>query len=172
MRSLLLFVFLAGPFTGAAAAQSATDVHVPAIEFCSALSYDVRRDGTADQPGGAGAIVALVRNVNEHLALAAQLSGSPRVGAAMAGGRISTGFFREGAGLPGRFFAEALAGGGRGQVSGDGAVLQLGAGADALVVRRGVSLHWAIDYLFMPHARTDFAGARVSVGFVVGPRIK
>lgn len=172
MRHLFLFVFLLGPLAGDARAQPATDVHVPAIEIGTALSYDIQRNGTADLTGGAGAIVAVSGNVTDHLAIATQLGDSPRMRTAMAGGRVSTGFYRDGPGGPGRFFAEVLAGRHDRHGAGDGTVIQVGAGADVLVAPRGVSLHWAIDYLFIPDARTDFAGARVSVGFVVGPRRK
>jgi hypothetical protein len=171
MRELAFVLLLAGPLTGVASAQSASDVHVPAIEIATAFSYDLQRDGTADLPGGAGAIVAVSGNLNDHVAIVTQLADSPRMQAMMAGGRVSTGFYREGPGGPGRFFAELLAGPRRGGVSGSGSAIQLGVGSDALIVPRGLSLHLALDYLFLPGARHDFAGGRVSVGLVVGPHV-
>ncbi len=171
MRCLLLLALLAGPLTGAAAAQPAADVHLPPIEIGTAFSYDVHRDGTADLPGGPGAVILVDGNVNGHLAVAGQMSDSPRMRAAMAGARVSTGYFNEGPGGPGRFFLQVLAGAQEGPAGGRAVVL-LGAGADVLVARRGLSLHWGLDYLFTSGAHTAFAGPRVSVGLVAGPRAK
>jgi hypothetical protein len=172
MRSLWLLFLLAGPLAGSAAAQPANDVHVPPIEIATALTYDLQRDGTADLPGGPGAIVAVGANLNAYVAFVTQLADSPRMRTTLAGGRVSTGFYRDGPGGPGRFYAELLAGPRQSRFVGSGAAVQAGAGADALVVPRGLSLHLALDYLFTPGARHDFAGGRVSVGVVVGPRLK
>lgn len=172
MRHTFLLIFLGGLFAGSASAQSADDVHVTPFEIGTAISYDLQRRGTADQPGGAGIVVSADGNVNPYVAVAAQIAESPRMRTVLAGGRVSTGFFREGAGGPGRFFAELLAGSSHGQATGEGTAVQLGGGADVLVVRRGLSLHWALDSLFTPGARHDFAGARISIGVVVGPRIR
>ena len=90
----------------------------------------------------------------------------------MAGARLSTGFFREGRGGPGRFFAQLLAGSRHGGVAGSGAALQAGVGADVIVVPRGLSLRWALDYLFTPGERHHVVGSRFAVGLVVGPRVK
>jgi len=172
MRHFLALVWLAAPLAGSAAAQSAADVHLPPIEIATAFSYDVQRDGTADLPGGPGMAVGVDGNVNDHFAIGTQLTQSPRMRTVMAGARVSTGFFREGPGGPGRFFADLLVGSRQGNAAGTGAAIQLGVGADVLVVRRGLSLHWALDYLFMPGEGHDFAGARVAVGIVAGPRIR
>jgi hypothetical protein len=169
---LLSLVTLAGPFAKTAAAQSSSDVVVPPIELGAAFSYDIQRHATADLPGGAGAIVSVDGNVNEHLAAAAQWSASPRMRAAMGGARLSTGFFSEGPGNTGRFFVQALAGPYWRPDAVRGAALQIGVGADALVVNRGLSLHWGLDYLFTPNERQDFAGARLSFGLVFGPHVK
>src|SRR5215510_1914660 len=106
MRALAFVLLLAGPLAGVASAQSAYDVKVPPIELGTAFSYDLQRDGTADLPGGAGVIVAVDGNLNDYVAIATELSESPRMRAVMAGGRLSSGFFREGRGLPGRFFID------------------------------------------------------------------
>lgn len=171
MRSFFFAVFLAAPLAGSAAAQPATDVYLPPIEIAAAFSYDIQRVATADLPGGTGTIVAVDGNLDDHLAIATQVSTSPRMRAAMAGGRLSTGYFREGSGVPGRFTLHALTGVYDRPSGAAGAVIQLGAGTDLLVIRQGVSLHWALDYLLTPAARTDFAGARISAGIVIGPRI-
>jgi hypothetical protein len=172
MRHVFLLMLLAGPLAGSAAAQSAVDVDVPPLEVGAAFSYDLQRKGTADLRGGAGAIVSVDGNINPYVAVAAQIAESPRMRTVMAGGRVSTSFFREGAGGPGRFFADLLAGTRDGQATGGGATVQLGVGADVLVVGRGLSLHWALDYLWAPGARHDFAGGRIAIGLVAGPRIR
>lgn len=172
MRKSAILLSAAVSFSRSVAAQPAADVHVPPFEIATAFSYDVQRAGTGDLPGGAGGIVAVDGNFDEHRSLTAQVSSSARMRAVMVGGRLSTGFFRDGAGGPGRFFAEFLAGPRQGGYAGGGAVVQVGFGADALVVPRGVSLHMALDYLFTPGAPRNFAGARVSIGLLVGPCIK
>jgi hypothetical protein len=172
MRSFCVALFCAIASATLAAAQPADDLRVPPVELTAAFSYDLRRKDTGDLPGGPGILVAVDGNLDDHVALAAQLAGSSRMRTAMGGARLSTGFFREGRGGPGRFFAELLAGRREGGVAGHGTVLQLGAGADVIVVRRGVSLHWGLDYLFTPGAQHDFAGGRFSVGLVAGPRVK
>ena len=166
-----VFVLLACGLASPALAQPGPDVQLPPIEISTSIAYDIQRDGTADLPGGAGAIVGIDRNLNDHVAIATEVSASPRMRAAMAGGRLSTGFFTEGPGLPGRFFAQALAGVHRRQGETDAATIQIGAGADVFLVPRGISLHWALDYLFIPGASHEFAGPRVSAGIVVGPRV-
>jgi hypothetical protein len=172
MRQLVLSTLLLGSLASSAAGQSAADVHVPPIEMATSFTYDLHRDGTADLPGGLGAMVTVAANINPYVAILTQASGSPRMDTVMAGARVGTGFYRDGAGGPGRFFAALLAGPRHGGVAGSGAVIQLGAGADALIVPRGLSLHLALDYLFTPGARHDFAGGRVSIGVVAGPRRK
>src|SRR5262249_52063873 len=109
MRSIFLLLLLAGSLAGSALAQPTPDVVAPPIEVGTAFSYDFQRDGTADLPGGPGAVVSLDGNVSDHLAIAGQWSTSPRMRAAMAGARLSTGFFSEGPST-GRFFLQALAG--------------------------------------------------------------
>jgi len=177
MRSVLPVLFLLVLSTAPASianAQSAADVHLPPITIGTAISYDLARKGTADVPGGAGALVTLDGNVNRYVAVVAEMAGSPRMRSIMAGGRLSTPYFREGAEPrpSGRFFVDALAGRTSGGLVAPGAVVQVGVGADILVVPRGLALRWALDYLFMPSARHDFAGGRFSVGIVVGPRVK
>jgi hypothetical protein len=168
-RRLLLSAALATFRAGAAHAQPATDVAIPPVQIATAFSYDVQREGTPDLRGGPGALVAVDGNINQHVAVVTELAASPRMRTAMVGARLSTGFYRDGPGGPGRFFAEVLGGRRTGGVAGDGAAVQLGAGSDVLIVPRGVSLHLGLDYLFTPGARRDFAGARVSIGVVAGP---
>jgi hypothetical protein len=172
MRPISAVVLLLVAHAATASAQPAGDVRVPPIELTTAFSYDVQRAGTADLPGGPGTIVAVAGNLDPHVAIAAQISESPRMRTVMAGARLTTGFFREGRGGPGRFFAQWLAGSRRGGTAGDGAAFQAGIGADVIVVPRGLSLHWGLDYLFTPGARQDFAGARFCVGLVAGPHVK
>ena len=116
--------------------------------------------------------MAVDGNLNDHVAIATELSDSPRMRAVMVGARLSSGFFREGSGPPGRFFIEALGGVHDSPANTGRATFQIGAGADLILVPRGVSLHWALDYLFTPAARHGFAGARVSIGLVAGPHMK
>jgi hypothetical protein len=169
---LLFLVSLSGPVAVPAIAQAAHDAPATPIEIGAAASYDFQRDGTPDVPGGAGAVVAVAGNFTDHVAILTELAHSPRMHSIMAGGRLSTGFFREGGTrFPGRFFLDALAGKNLGGAAASGAAIQLGAGADIIVVPRGLALHWALDYLFTPSAFHDFAGARFSVGFVAGPHI-
>ena len=172
MRRLFLLLLLIAPCAHPATAQPAPDVDVPPVEIAAAFSYDLQRQGTADLPGGPGPVVAVAGNLNNHVALVTQLAGSSRMRTAMAGGRLSTAFYRDGPGGPGRFFAELLAGSRHAGFAGSGTAVQLGAGADALVVPRGLSLHLALDCLFTPGAPHDFAGGRVSIGLVAGPRVK
>jgi hypothetical protein len=167
----VFFVLFACGIASSALAQPSPDVRLSPIEISTSILYDIQRDGTADLPGGAGAIVGVDGNLNDHAAIAAELSASPRMRAAMAGARMSTGFLTEGPGLPGRFFAQALAGVHRGPGERRGASIQIGVGADVFLVPRGISFHWALDYLFVPGAAHDFAGPRISAGIVVGPRV-
>ena len=168
---LVLFGFI-GPLAGPASAQPAAGVQIPPIEIATAFSYDLQRRGTSDLPGGAGVVVAVDGNLNDYVAIATELSESPRMRSAMVGGRLSTGYFQEGRGFPGRFFIEALGGVHEGSVDTGRATFQIGGGADVILVPRGVSLHWALDYEFMPSAPHEFAGGRFSVGIVVGPRLR
>lgn len=172
MRRIPVVVLLLLACAAPAPAQTAGGVRVPPIELTTAFSYDVQRKGTADLPGGPGTIVAVDGNLDEHVAIAAQFAESPRMRTAMAGARLSTAFFREGRGGPGRFFAQLLAGSRCGWTAGDGAAVQAGIGADVIVAPRGLSLHWALDYLFTPGERHDFAGARFAIGLVAGPHLK
>jgi hypothetical protein len=167
-----VYVLLACGLASPAFAQPGPGVHLPPIEINTSIACDVQREGTADLPGGAGAIVGVDGNLNDHVAIATELSASPRMRAAMAGGRLSTGFFTDGPGLPGRFFAQALAGVHWRQGDTGAATIQIGAGADVFLAPRGISLHWALDYLFIPGAPHEFAGPRVSAGIVVGPRLR
>jgi hypothetical protein len=172
MRHLRAAIFLIVACAARAAAQSPGDVRVPPLELTTAFSYDLQRHGTADLPGGPGALVAVDGNLDDHVAVAAQAAGSSRLRTVMAGARFSTAFFHEGRGGPGRVFAQLLAGSRHGGVTGSGAALQAGVGADVIVERRGLSLHWALDYLFTPGEPHDFAGGRFSVGLVVGPHVR
>jgi len=171
MTRAVVFLLLCG-LASPALAQSARDVQLPPMEISTSIAYDIQRAGTSDLPGGAGAIVGVDGNLSDHVAIATELSASPRMHAAMAGGRLSTGFFTEGPGLPGRFFAQALAGVHRRQGETDAATIQIGVGADVFIVPRGISFHWALDYVFIPGAPHDFAGPRVSAGLVIGPRLR
>lgn len=168
---LLLDVVLVCGAAGPVLAQPTPDVHVPPVEITTSISFDLQRKGTADLPGGVGTVVGFDGNLNDHVAVATELSDSPRMRSVMAGARVSTGYYYDGPGGPARFFAEALAGAHQPPAGTSGATILLGGGADVLVVRRGVSLHWALDYLFFPDAPHDFAGGRFSIGIVVGPRI-
>lgn len=172
MRQLVFALFLLGPLAGIASAQPAADVRIPPFEVSTAFSYDLQRQGTADLPGGAGAVVAVDGNLTDYVAIATEVAQSPRMRAVLAGGRLSTGYFREGRGFPGRFFITALGGVHEGAVNTGRATFQIGGGADVIVVPRGVSLHWALDYQFMPGAAHEFVGGRFSVGIVVGPRLR
>src|SRR6187399_1673217 len=109
MKGVLFFLLACG-LAGPAMAQSAPGVHVPPIEISTSMSFDFQRSGTADLPGGIGAVVGFDGNLNDHVAIATEMSGSPRMRAALAGARLSTGFYEDGPGLPGRFFAEGLVG--------------------------------------------------------------
>jgi len=171
---LLLIVTASGSLARAAHAQTADDVRLPPITVGTAASFDLARKGASDVPGGAGAILTFDGNVNRCVAVVTELAGSPRMRSIMVGGRVSTPYFREGAAprIPGRFFAETLAGRNSGGLAPPGAVVQVGVGADLLVVPRGLALRWALDYLFSPSARHDFNGARFSIGIVVGPRLR
>jgi hypothetical protein len=165
--SLLLLLGVSG--TGFA--QPALDVVVPPVEIGAAFSYDVQRPHTADTPGGAGALVSVDGNLTEHCSIVAELSDAARTRAVLAGARLTTGFYRDGGTrIPGRFFVEGLAGRNTGGSAASGGLLQAGAGAD-LLVTRGAALRVALDYLFTPGAPRDFAGGRVLVGVVLGPRM-
>jgi len=171
MRLLACLLFCTGSFAATAVAQPARDITLTPVEIAAAFSYDIRGDQPSATDRGAGGIVSVSGNVNDHVAVTAEFAASSRMTSIAAGPRVSTGFYRDGAGnIPGRFFATALIGrhGGSGGAP-PGTAIQVGAGADVLVVRRGLSLHWALDYLFTPGSRDDLSGARVSVGIVVGP---
>jgi hypothetical protein len=172
MRTLCVVLLSLLPLSSPAFAQPADDAPATPFEIGAAASCDFQRDRTPDAPGGAGAIVAVAGNFTDHVAILTELAHSPRMHSIMAGGRLSTGFYRDGGSrLPGRFFLDALAGTNHGGAAASGAAIQIGAGADIIVVPRGLALHWALDYLFTPSAFHDFAGARFSVGFVAGPHI-
>jgi hypothetical protein len=141
-------------------------VSLPPVEVGAAFSYGIHGKEQAAADRGAGGIVSVSGNLNDHFAVTTEFAASPRMTSIAAGPRVSTGFYRDGGGnIPGRFFATALIG----RAVPPGTVIQVGAGADVLVVRRGLSLHWALDYLFTPGSRDDRSGRRVSVGLVVGP---
>ena len=170
MRAFTLLILLAGPLAGVASAQPTGDVSLPPIEIGAAFSHDIRDNGQWPADGGAGAIVGVNGNLSKFVAIAGEIADSRRMRSVAAGPRVSTGFFTE-ARSTGRFFAEALVGhydsGGMA-----GTLVQAGVGADVIVAARGLSLHWALDYLRTPESRRDLSGARFSVGLVVGPRIK
>jgi hypothetical protein len=174
-RALLCVVVSSGPLAAPAIAQPGEDARTTPIEIGVSASYDVRRNGTADVPGGAGSIVAAAVNVDRHGTIVTEVAHSPRAHSVMVGVRARTGFSREsGTGLPTRLFGEALVGRNAGGAAAAGAAMQLGAGADLIVVPRGLALRVAVHYLFTQVTFTrsepqNFAGTRVSVGFVVGP---
>ena len=170
MRLLACLLFCTGPFAATAVAQPPRDITLTPVEIAAAFSYDIRGKEPSAADRGAGGIVSVSGNLSDHVALTAEFAVSPRMTSIAAGPRVSTGFYRDGGGdIPGRFFATALLGRHDGGGGPPGTAIQLGAGADVLVVRRGLSLHWALDYLFTPGSRDDLSGARLSIGLVVGP---
>jgi hypothetical protein len=143
-----------------------------------APSITVNRDH-ASQSAGAGLDLSAAINLGERAALVGDVTHEFRgVTSLAAGGRISTGFFDPGAGdgIPGRFFARALAGTESGDM-GARFVLLLGAGSDVVIPAgvRGVTLHLGLDYRLTPAQSSPpnghFAGWRVVIGTVFGPRL-
>jgi hypothetical protein len=156
---LLLILAVVTP----AAAQTTRDVHVPPVEFGAGVTVDHKTGG---------AVFAVSGNVRNTLAVTAEAGKSVYSASALAGARISTGFFYDGAPpMPGRFFAQLLVGAQvRNGMSGE-AVVKPGAGADVIVApSRGVALHWSIDYRIVPGAPPGVSGPRLVVGLVFGPR--
>ena len=151
MRLLACFLLCTGPLAATAFAQPASDISLTPVEIAAAFSYDIRGKEQPAADRGAGGLVSVSGNLSDHFAVTAEFAASPRLTSIAAGPRVSTGFYRDGGGAS------------------PGTAIQLGAGADVLVVRRGLSLHWALDYLFTPGSRRDLSGARFSAGIVVGP---
>lgn len=170
MRHLILFgLFIAAP-ARFAAAQSDPGVSVPPIELGTSFSLDLHGSSSTTNviPGG---VLAVNGNLARHLAVTTEVGGTSHHVTAMAGPRLTTGFFRE-AGSTGRFFLEALAGVEHRRNSGvNAAAMLVGAGADVLIGPPGVSLHWALDYMFQPRGLPHYTGGRFTVGLVLGPRI-
>ena len=178
MRSVLtvpVVTLLMAVLTAPADAQPAS-VQVPPLEFGVGVSFDGLARDDAGRRGRIGATLSVARNVSEQFALGAEVGtpvvrgGSGRLTSIVAGPRVSTGFYSDDGGRSvGRFFAELMAG----TEIGGGALVIAGVGADALVApRRGVALHWSIDYRRAPASRPDLAGGRVVLGLVFGPRIQ
>jgi hypothetical protein len=156
-------------------AQQAPAVALPTWEIAPAFTVNRNQ---ATQSTGTGIDLALAANFGSHAAfegsVAREFRGVTSLGA---GGRISTGFFDPGSGdgIPGRFFAHALAGAESG--AGENQMIALvGAGSDVVfpVGPRGFTLHLGLDYRFTPAQKGGsplFAGWQVVVGTVVGPRL-
>lgn len=111
-------------------------------------------------------------NLTNILAITSEVSTSEDGVALLAGGRVSTGFWYDGRPpVPGRFFAQVMAGRQRGHVETAGTIVQPGVGADVIVLpHSGISLHWSLDYKFVAGAPQERSGARLVVGIVIGPR--
>jgi len=165
---LLALVLLLGPLAGTAAAQPAADVTLPSIELSTSLSFDFPRADASSTGTLAGGVLGVHRNLGGHLAVTAEVAGTAHHVTVMAGPRVSTGFYRDGGAIPGRFFLEALAGIEQRPDGRSGAML-VGGGADVLLGPPGISLHWALDYLFRPGDSAQYAGGRFAVGLVLGP---
>jgi len=175
-RSFVLIVAWSILVAPSAAAQHAPAVSNPPFEI--APSIMVNHDQVSDSTT-VGLDLSAAINLSPRIAVvgdvAREFKGNVTVLAA--GPRISTGFFDPGTGdgIPGRFFARALAGGEVGGTE-DQFVLIVGVGSDAVIPasRRGVTLHLGLDYRFTPMAAAPsrrFAGWRVLVGTVFGPRL-
>jgi hypothetical protein len=140
------------------------------VELGTSVSLDLHGSSPTTKvvPGG---VLAVNGTLAPLVAVTTEVGATSHHVTAMAGPRLTTGFFRE-AGSTGRFFLEALAGIEHRRGSGaDGAAMLAGAGADVLIGPPGVSLHWALDYMFQPGALPHYTGGRFTVGLVFGPRL-
>jgi len=153
--------------------------------------------GSPKKLQGLGIAASLDRNLSDHLSITADVESflnawdsfdAPRgirrsvnrVSSVLAGPRISTGFYADGRGPDwGRFFGRILVGAQASDVGPVEPVVQLGAGADALIASSGgLSLHWEIDERFAlasfasrSLARRNLSGPRLVLGLVFGPRL-
>ena len=177
-RPAILLCILVSPglLAAPAIAQPAQEYRTTPIEIGVSSSHDWVRVGKADVPGGAGSIVGIAVNADQHGAFVTEVARSPRASTVMVGIRVGTGFSccDGNVGFPARIFGEALVGRNTGGAAAAGLATQLGAGGDVIVVPRGLALRVAVHYLFTHARATQFepyevAGPRVSVGFVVGP---
>jgi hypothetical protein len=146
-----------------AAAQPQAPVHLPAIEIGAGVSVE---------HSSAGAVASMSGNLTNILAITSEVATSGDGVTLLAGGRVSTGFWYDGKPpMPGRFFAQVMAGRQRGHAQTAGTVVQPGVGADVIVLPRdGMSLHWSVDYEYLAGAPPDRSGVRLLVGIVIGPR--
>src|SRR5215471_16181346 len=150
MRVLSVPVFLlvcASP----AAAQPEPPIHVPPVEVVA---------GVAIEHKSAGALAAISGNLTRNTGVVSEVGTSPDGVSLVAGARVSTAFYYDGKPpIPGRFFAQIMAGRQSGNSATSGSIVQPGAGADVMLIpRRGLGLHWSIDYRFMPGAPPDRSG--------------
>jgi len=145
-----------------AAAQPAPPIHVPPVELFAGLAVEHK---------SAGATAGINGNLTRNIAVLSEVGTSPEGVSVLAGARVGTAFYYDGKPpFPGRFFAQIMAGRQRGKSDTAGSIVQPGAGADVILIpRRGVSLHWSIDYRYMPGAPPDRSGARFVVGLLLGP---
>ena len=170
---------------------------VNALPNCQTLSLPCTHNRSGSS-GGFGAALSVAGNLNEHLAVAgdfnvfgagwdspqsvlARRSEVDRVRSALVGVRVSTGFFYPGNHdpTPGRFFAEALAGG----QGSDAVPLRpswvVGAGADVILHRHdpaagptlAPALRMALDYQLTPGSGRNLSGWRAVFGVVFGARM-
>jgi hypothetical protein len=146
-----------------AAAQGQPPVHLPAIEIGAGVSVE---------HSSAGAVASMSGNLTNILAITSEVTTSGDGVTLLAGGRVSTGFWYDGKPpMPGRFFAQVMAGRQHGQAATNGTIVQPGVGADVIVLpHSGISLHWSFDYKYVASAPPERSGVRLLVGIVIGPR--
>ena len=161
MRPLFVPILLLA-WVSPAAAQPDPPIHVPPAEVVTGLTVEHK---------GAGAIAAISGNLTRNIGILSEVGTSVDGVSLLAGARVGTTFYYDGKPpVPGRFFAQIMAGRQTGKAATAGAIVQPGAGGDVILVpSRGLSLHYSIDYRFMPGAPPYRSGARFVVGLLIGP---
>jgi hypothetical protein len=151
--------------------------------------------GSGKRLQGLGVTASVDRNLDDNVAITADVDSFlsrwdrfdargiarsvNRVSSLLVGPRFSTGFYADGRGPDwGRFFGRLLAGVQASDVGPIEPVVQVGAGADVMVLPfRGVSFHWEIDERLQLSsftsraARRNLSGPRLVLGLVFGPRL-
>jgi hypothetical protein len=162
MRFSILALIITVAVAAPAAAQTSTPIHVPPIELAAGMTVEHK---------AAGGVFSLSGNLKDTFAITGELAIGPHGPSLLAGPRISTGFYYDGAPpSAGRFFAQVLIGTDLHRTTSEGPIIQPGAGADVMVVpSHGIGLHWSIDYRFAHGAPLGSSGARLVIGLLVGP---